>query len=184
MWSLKTGDVLWQVQLHWNIGPSVKNIWSFKTGCLLQQGSLKTGFTVVEGWGWGVMPGRVTPPWHLCLANFKYQGCFHCSKYSVTSLETTSLKDHLSWRATHFVFPGRKSHSTMQLNLSPKTNHHETIVFLANGAVFQDRFYCAKKGTEIQNSGVQIGHCETQFSSPISNPTVHRKCHNSQDTLE
>ncbi len=32
MWSLKTGGFWWQVQLHWNVGLSARNIWSLKTG--------------------------------------------------------------------------------------------------------------------------------------------------------
>ncbi len=34
---------LWDVQLHWNVGPWAKNIWCFKTGGLSWQWSLKTG---------------------------------------------------------------------------------------------------------------------------------------------
>ena len=46
MWSLKTGGLWWQVQLHWNVGPSARSRWSFKIGSLSWQWSLKTGFTV------------------------------------------------------------------------------------------------------------------------------------------
>ncbi len=35
------------VKLSWNVGPSVKNVWSIKTGDLSWQWSLKTGFTVI-----------------------------------------------------------------------------------------------------------------------------------------
>ena len=38
--------------------------------------------------------------------------------------------------------PGRRSHISMQLNLSTKTTCLERLYFMANGAVFQDRFYC------------------------------------------
>ncbi len=31
MWSLKTGGLCQHVQLHWNVGPSTRNIWFFKT---------------------------------------------------------------------------------------------------------------------------------------------------------
>ncbi len=46
MWSLKTGGLWWQVQLHWHVGPSARNACSFKTGGLSQEWSLKAGFTV------------------------------------------------------------------------------------------------------------------------------------------
>ncbi len=48
MWSVKTGGLWWQVQLHWNVGPSAKSVWSFKTGGLSWQWNLKIGFTVVS----------------------------------------------------------------------------------------------------------------------------------------
>ncbi len=47
MWSLKTGGLWRQVLLHWNVGVLyTRNIWSFNTGGLSWQWSLKTGFTV------------------------------------------------------------------------------------------------------------------------------------------
>ena len=48
MWSIKTGGLWRQVLLCWNVGPSAKNVWSFKTGGLSWQWSLKTGFTVIH----------------------------------------------------------------------------------------------------------------------------------------
>ena len=36
----------WQIHLHWTVGPSTKNMWSFKRGGLSLQWSLKIGFTV------------------------------------------------------------------------------------------------------------------------------------------
>ena len=48
MRSHKTGGLWWQVQLHWNMKPCTRNIWSFKTGGLSQQCFLKTGFTVLK----------------------------------------------------------------------------------------------------------------------------------------
>ncbi len=41
-WSLKTSGLWWQVQLHWNVEPSGRNVWSFKTGDLSRKGSLYT----------------------------------------------------------------------------------------------------------------------------------------------
>ncbi len=46
-WSLKTGGLWWQVQLQWDVGPSARNIWSWKTVCLSWQWSLKTGLYCV-----------------------------------------------------------------------------------------------------------------------------------------
>ncbi len=47
MWFVKTGGLLWQVQLYWNVGPSAKNVWSVKTGGLSWQWCFKTDFTVL-----------------------------------------------------------------------------------------------------------------------------------------
>ncbi len=41
LWSLKTGDLWWHVQLHWNIEPSATNTWSFKTMVSHGHGLLK-----------------------------------------------------------------------------------------------------------------------------------------------
>ncbi len=40
------GCLCWQVQMHWNMWFSARNMWSFKTGGLSLQWSLKTSFTV------------------------------------------------------------------------------------------------------------------------------------------
>ncbi len=44
IWSLKTGGLCWQVQLHWNVGSSA--MWSFMTGGPSWQWPFKTGSTV------------------------------------------------------------------------------------------------------------------------------------------
>ncbi len=62
IWHLKPGTMgtaglWWQVQFHWNVGPSVRNMWSFTSRQVVSHGSaLKTGFTVT--WVTDNIPGE------------------------------------------------------------------------------------------------------------------------------
>ncbi len=91
MWSLKTGGLWWQVELHWSTVPSARNIRSFKTGGLSWQWSLKTGFTVfctVARWqGWD--PSR---DWHISTVIF---AIYRKKAGSVISLMFTGTKVYI-----------------------------------------------------------------------------------------
>ena len=54
------------------------------------------------------------------------------------SWETTAMSDHLFLKGCIFI-PNRGFHSSLQLTLPPVLGNH---IFMANRAVFQDRFYC------------------------------------------
>ncbi len=71
--------VWWQVQLHWNLGHSARNKWSFKTGSLPWQWSLKTGFHCIVG-----LPNTYHQEWeHSCTTKSVLRD--HCHKHDKTT---------------------------------------------------------------------------------------------------
>ncbi len=102
------------------------------------------------------------------------------------SWETTAIRDHLSWRTTSFAQKVLHfQHKWTCHQRPPVLRHH---IFMANGVVFQDRFYCsscsARSCSKTRNSS---SHCNSSITN--TSPTSHSSsnssssCSSSNDSM-
>ncbi len=100
---VKTGGLWWQVDLHWNVGLSAKNWWSFKTGTssFSWQCSLKAGLivacVVMSHTGSGVTyTFTYLVGWHIVVSLIQTLWC-HIQDIVVMPNKDQNLAVHRSW---------------------------------------------------------------------------------------
>ncbi len=104
---------------------------------------------------------------------------------------TTAMRDHLSWKTTHFC---RRTNISIQLSLLTETTCLERPHFVAKGVAFPDRFYCITVSARNQwsfKAGFTVPDTDTCTDMPYtfyvsqgpptwllgassSGPTLHR----------
>ncbi len=89
----------------------------------------------------------------------------HGFLYSETCLETTTMSDHLSWRATSFWQKVIYLQGNWTCHQRPPVLTDP--IFMVNGAVLQYRFYCIARVSLCGNGPALLHYSETCLERPM-----------------